>query len=75
MLVAEKHGAVKLYKDGALQPTPVIDIHDRVNDYFDHGLLGIAIDPDWNNNGFIYLLFTYEDDPNMFTTSKTARRI
>ena len=69
MLVAQKHGIVKLYKDGALQPTPVIDIHDRVNDYFDHGLIGMAVDPNFPNNGYIYLLYTFEDNPNFYTRS------
>ena len=73
MLIAEKRGVVKLYKDGALQPTPFIDVHDRVNDYFDHGLIGMAVDPNFANNGYIYLLYTYEDNPNHYSWSKTGR--
>ncbi|HEY3062089.1 MAG TPA: PQQ-dependent sugar dehydrogenase, partial [Chloroflexota bacterium] len=73
MFILEKHGRVRVFKDGALLSTPLIDISDRVNDYFDRGLLGVAIDPDFPNNGYIYLLFTYEDDINRYTTTKTAR--
>jgi glucose/arabinose dehydrogenase/PKD repeat protein/endonuclease YncB( thermonuclease family) len=73
MFIIEKHGLVKVVKNGALLPTPVLDISDRVNDYFDRGLLGIALDPDFNNNGYIYLLYVYEDDKNRYTTSKTSR--
>ena len=36
---------------------------DSVNDYWDHGLLGIAADPNFATNGFVYLLYTYENDP------------
>src|SRR5262249_18522243 len=43
MLIAEKHGIVKIFKNSALLPTPFIDISDRVNDYFDHGLIGMAV--------------------------------
>jgi glucose/arabinose dehydrogenase/PKD repeat protein/endonuclease YncB( thermonuclease family) len=73
LFIIEKHGLVKLYKDGALQPQPVLDLSDRVNDYFDRGLLGIAFDPDFPNNGYIYLLYTYEDDVNRYTSGKTSR--
>ena len=73
ILILEKHGRVRVYKDGQLLPTPMIDISDRINDYFDRGLLGIAVDPDFPNNGYIYLLYTYEDDVNTYTTTKTAR--
>src|SRR5207245_1469077 len=59
ILIAEKAGVVKLYKNGQLQPTPFLDIHDRVNGYFDHGLIGIAVDPNFTTNNYIYLLYTY----------------
>src|SRR5262249_36822865 len=50
-----------------------IDIHDRVNAYFDHGLIGIAVDPNFTTNNYVYLLYTYEDNPAVFSGSKTAR--
>ena len=73
VLITEKAGLVRLVKNGVLQPTPFIDIRSRVNAYWDHGLLGIAADPSFATNGFIYLLFTYENDPNQFDGTKTAR--
>jgi glucose/arabinose dehydrogenase len=73
ILIAEKSGVVRLYKDGALQPTPFIDISDRVNAFWDRGLLGIAADPDFATNGYIYLLYTYENDASDFTGPKTGR--
>src|SRR5262249_5221213 len=33
ILIAQKNGVVLLYKNGQLQATPFIDIHDRVNTY------------------------------------------
>src|SRR6266540_362546 len=73
IFIAEKKGRVRVYKDGALLPTPLIDLSDRVNDYFDRGLLGIALDPNFTNNGYVYLLYVYEDDVNRYTTGKTSR--
>src|SRR5262249_23796174 len=49
------------------------DIHDRVNTYFDHGLIGMAVDPNFATNNYVYLLYTYEDNPNNFSGSKTGR--
>ncbi len=73
ILVAEKSGLVRIVKNGAVLATPFIDIRDRVNDYWDRGLLGIAADPDFAVNGFVYLLYTYENDPAQWNGSKTAR--
>ncbi|ATB35812.1 hypothetical protein CYFUS_001226 [Cystobacter fuscus] len=72
-LIAEKSGVVRVYKNGALLGTPFIDIRDRVNDYSDRGLLGLTIDPNFAQNGLVYLLYTYENDPNDYTGPKTGR--
>ena len=73
MLVAEKNGVVRLVKNGALVATPFIDIRDRVNDYWDHGLLGMAADPNFATNGYLYLMYTYENDASQYNGTKTAR--
>ncbi len=73
ILIADKHGVVRVYKNGALLPTPFIDISDRVNDYFDHGLIGIAVDPNFATNNYVYLLYTFENDINQYSAGKTGR--
>ncbi len=75
MLIAEKSGRVRLVKDGQLQAAPFIDISSIVNDYWDRGLLNVAVDPDFNSNGYVYLLFTYEDNAANFSGPKTGRLI
>ncbi|HVP05113.1 MAG TPA: S8 family serine peptidase [Dehalococcoidia bacterium] len=75
IFIAEKTGVVKVYKNGALLPTPLIDIHTQVNDYWDHGLLGLAVDPNFASNGYLYLLFTYENDAGDYYGFKTGRLI
>ena len=71
--IAEKSGVVRLLVDGSLLAEPLIDISDRVNDYYERGLLGLAVDPDFEQNGFIYLLFTYENDSADYEGPKTGR--
>ncbi len=73
ILITEKKGVVKIWKNGAVLPTPFLDLTDRVNDYFDHGLLGLAIDPNFASNGYVYLLYTFENDINQYSSSKTGR--
>ncbi|MBX4215644.1 PQQ-dependent sugar dehydrogenase, partial [Candidatus Parcubacteria bacterium] len=73
--VAEKGGAVRAVKNGVLDPTPVITLSD-VNTFADRGLLGLALDPNFASNGFMYLLYTYENTPGQnFTGPKTARLV
>jgi glucose/arabinose dehydrogenase/PKD repeat protein len=71
--IAEKSGTVRLVKNGVLLPTPLISIGDRVNDYWDRGLIGIAVDPSFASNPHVYLLYTYENDPLDYEGPKTAR--
>jgi glucose/arabinose dehydrogenase len=73
ILATEQRGTVRVVEGGALLAAPMIDIGDRVNDYLDRGLLGIAADPDFTANGFIYLLYTFENDPDDYGGRKTAR--
>ncbi len=80
IFVTEKAGRVRVVKNGALLATPLIDISGRdatpyghVNDFIDHGLLGIALDPDFATNRYLYLLFTYENDATAYDGFKTAR--
>ncbi|MBN8226600.1 PQQ-dependent sugar dehydrogenase [Corallococcus macrosporus] len=73
LLIAEKEGVVRRFKDGVLQPVPFIDIRGRVNSHHDRGLLGLAVDPAFATNGFVYLLYTYDDDDTDDAGPKTAR--
>ncbi len=73
ILVALKSGVVRVIKNGVLLTTPFIDIRDRVNDYWDRGLLGIAADPGFATNNRVYLFYTYEDNPAQYNGTKTAR--
>jgi glucose/arabinose dehydrogenase/endonuclease YncB( thermonuclease family) len=73
ILIAQQNGVVRVHKNGALLPTPFIDVQDRVNDYWDRGLLGIAADPNFATNGHVYLLYTYENDLAQYSGTKTAR--
>ena len=42
------------------QTTPVLDISPEVGNWRDHGLLGFVLDPSFDANGFIYLLYVVD---------------
>lgn len=66
MFIAEKGGVVRVAQDGVLQQAPFIDISEIVNEARDRGLLGIAVHPDFTNNPYVYLSYTY-DPPELAT--------
>ncbi len=52
--------------DGELQENPVLDISEEVTDWGDHGLVSIILDPDYENNGYIYLYYTLDRHHMLF---------
>ncbi|MFD2515318.1 PQQ-dependent sugar dehydrogenase [Pontibacter locisalis] len=60
MYVWEKGGKVWLVKNGQKLAEPLIDISEEVGNWGDHGLLGFALDPNFDSNGFIYLLYVVD---------------
>jgi len=59
--VWEKAGRVyQLTPGGERLPNPLIDISEEVGDFGDHGLLGFALDPNFQQNGYIYLLYVVD---------------
>jgi PKD repeat protein/endonuclease YncB( thermonuclease family) len=73
IFIAEKDGIIRVFKNGQLLGTPLIDMRSRINDYWDRGLLSLAVDPQFATNGYLYLLYTYENDAGNYGGAKTAR--
>ena len=69
--VAQKDGVVRLVDNGTVADTPFIDISAQVNDSRDRGLLGLAVHPDFPNQPYVYLAFTY-DPPEVFDNDGLA---
>ena len=61
VLVAEKSGLIKMFASlTATTPTIVADLRTNVHNFWDRGLLGLAVDPDFANNGYIYVSYAYD---------------
>lgn len=53
--VLERAGTIKLLVSDAIQPTNVLDITSTVDTTGECGLLGMAFDPNYTTNRFVYL--------------------
>src|SRR5687768_10313437 len=66
IFVAEKSGRIKIFDDfGDPTPTVYADLAQQVHDFWDRGLLGIALDPQFaSGRPYVYVLYAYNKDPN-----------
>jgi glucose/arabinose dehydrogenase len=72
VFVAEKRGVIKVF-DSLTDTTPVVfaDLNTNVYNFWDRGLLGMALDPNFPANPYIYVLYSY--DHELGSTSPAPR--
>ena len=56
LFVAEQEGDLRVIKDGVLLPQPFLSV--TVSSAGERGLLGVAFDPDFASNQFVYVYYT-----------------
>ncbi len=59
LLIASALGIVLSYENGALSSRTVLNISSRICANSERGVLGIAVDPTFTANGFVYLYYTH----------------
>lgn len=61
VFVAEKRGTIKVF-DSLSDATPdtFANLSTNVHDFWDRGLLGLALDPAFPTNPYVYVLYTYD---------------
>ena len=61
VLVAEKSGLIKIFPNLTTNTyTVVADLRTPVHNFWDRGLLGLAVDPNFTTNNYIYVLYAYD---------------
>jgi glucose/arabinose dehydrogenase len=58
--IAQQRGAIRLFRSGALVATPVMTI--ATDNLTETGVLGMALDPNFATNGFMYVAYTTPDE-------------
>ncbi|HYH00908.1 MAG TPA: PQQ-dependent sugar dehydrogenase [Terriglobales bacterium] len=65
VFVAQKNGMIYVYDSLGGSRTLYADLRTQVNDYWDRGLLAMALDPNFTNGRpYVYVLYTYDKLPN-----------
>ncbi len=67
IFVTERPGRVRVIEDGVLRDEPWATI--AVKEGGESGLMGIAIDPDFTQNKYVYLAYTYADAHESFVNT------
>ena len=74
MLITRQTGTLRVFTGTTLLPTPAITFDSSVIcTNFERGLLGVAVDPDFDTNNFIYLFYTHRVDATSCNSSTTPR--
>ena len=66
VFVASKSGIINVF-DNLQDPSPTqfVDLRNNVHDYWDRGLLGMALDPQFTTGRpYVYVLYAYDKTPN-----------
>lgn len=61
ILVCEQAGSVRVVRDGTLLAAPFLQL--AVNSSGERGLIGIALDPDFETNQYVYVYYTVNTAP------------
>ncbi|HET9473682.1 MAG TPA: PQQ-dependent sugar dehydrogenase, partial [Steroidobacteraceae bacterium] len=61
IFVAQQGGALRVVKNGALLSQPFVTV--SVNSSGERGLLGVAFDPNFATNNFVYVYYTTSSSP------------
>ncbi|HET7857373.1 MAG TPA: PQQ-dependent sugar dehydrogenase [Gaiellaceae bacterium] len=58
LFIVQKHGLIRVFTRGRLQPRPFLDIRTRVRTGIEQGLFSVAFHPSFSSNGLFYVCYT-----------------
>ena len=74
LLVLEQEGIIRIIKENNITKTPFLDISDRVHQPLypadEMGMLGIAFDPNFNENHFFYINYVNKESYSIISRFK-----
>lgn len=78
IFITERKGLVRIFENGTLNSTPLLDLRDSLKTSYastvnSSGLTGITIDPDFEQNRYIYLGYSYEAVGEDYDYNKLVR--
>ncbi|MBE2320603.1 PQQ-dependent sugar dehydrogenase [Solirubrobacter sp. CPCC 204708] len=66
VFIASKSGIINVFDNlSDTSPQPYADLRNKVHDFWDRGLLGMALDPQFTSSRpYVYVLYAYDKAPN-----------
>jgi glucose/arabinose dehydrogenase len=76
LLIARNEGFLYIHQNGTLLP-PALDLSAQTCFNYERGMLGLAVDPSFTSNHYIYVFYTYKKQGNCETNdaSKPVNRV
>lgn len=65
ILVSERDGQIRLVENGQLRDEPMYVIND-ISTQSEEGLMGLALDPDYATNNYIYACYAYPEGNTLY---------
>jgi len=76
LFIIEQPGTIRIYHQGQLLDSPFLDIQDRVRDSgSEQGLLGLAFDPDYEDNGYFFVNYTNSEGDTAVSRFQVSENI
>jgi glucose/arabinose dehydrogenase len=72
LLITTQTGRLWVYRDGALLSSPALDLGPVLCSNSERGLLGVAVDPAFTTNRFVYLFYTFRKSGVCATMTASA---
>ncbi len=78
LFIVQQLGQIRIFKSGILLSAPFLNISGLVSNFTgvngEQGLLGLAFDPNYANNGFFYITYTTNNNNATFPYTTTLAR-
>lgn len=62
----ERKGTIRKIHNGVLQPEPLLTLTDPFRIYGEGGLMGLVLDPNFSENHYMYIMYTYKENNNFY---------
>ncbi|MFD0619793.1 PQQ-dependent sugar dehydrogenase [Paenibacillus sp. GCM10027629] len=66
IFIAERSGRVRVMVDDQLLPEPVINLAEDIHQEAESGLLGLVLDPNFEQNRYFYVYHTYDKNGALY---------
>lgn len=67
LFFTERNGNLRVIENGTLNPVPLYTFGPPFVSIGEGGLMGLALDRDFLSNGYIYLMYTYEENGGLYS--------